>query len=138
MLPSASTCSYPVYPCGYLGFYPSFFTLPTSHCCTLPLPSTNMSSKEASTPAKWELVSKKKKAEQDARIPADWRLSTLPGPEVHNYTEIPRQCGLLTQDELQITEKYDAVALAAAIREKRLKCLDVARAFCKVSVASWI
>ena len=97
---------------------------------------TNMSSKESSAPTNWELDTKKKKAEQDARIPADWRLNTLPGPEVHNYTEIPRTCRLLTQDELQITEQYDAVELAAAIREKRLKCLDVARAFCKVSAAS--
>jgi amidase len=92
-----------------------------------------MSAKHSSPPANWELVSKKKKAEQTARIPTAWKLSTLPGPEVTNYTEIPRQCGLLTQEELQITEQYDAVALAAAIREKRFKCLDVARAFCKVS-----
>lgn len=95
-----------------------------------------MSAKESSAPANWELISKKKKAERDSRIPADWRLSTLPGPKVTNYTEIPRQCGLLTEQELQITEQYDAVALAAAIREKRLKCLDVATAFCKVSTMS--
>ena len=96
--------------------------------------TANMSSKKSSAPADWELVAKRKKAEQDARVPKDWRLSTLPGPEVHNYTEIPRKCGLLTQEELQLTEQYDAVALAAAIREKRVKCLDVARAFCKVSL----
>ncbi|USP74811.1 uncharacterized protein yc1106_02085 [Curvularia clavata] len=90
-----------------------------------------MSSKESSASAKWELVSQRKKAEQNARIPAEWRLSMLPGPEVHNYTEIPRECGLLTKEELQITEQYDAVALAKVIREKQLKCLDVARAFCK-------
>ncbi|EMD94628.1 hypothetical protein COCC4DRAFT_147870 [Bipolaris maydis ATCC 48331] len=90
-----------------------------------------MSARESSAPANWEPISKQKKAERDSRIPADWKLSTLPGPEVTNYTEIPRQCGLLTEQELQITEQYDAVALAAAIREKRLNCLDVATAFCK-------
>jgi hypothetical protein len=38
----------------------------------------------------------------------------------------------LTHEELNITEKYDASALAEAIRSRNLKCVDVARAFCKV------
>ncbi|KAL6157490.1 hypothetical protein ACJBU6_05041 [Exserohilum turcicum] len=90
-----------------------------------------MSPKESSPTASWQLVAQRKRDEQSKRIPPDWRLATLPGPDVHNYLDIPRKCGLLTGPELQITEHYDAVALAAAIRDKRLRCIDVARAFCK-------
>lgn len=84
-------------------------------------------------PHKWQLVSWQKKDEQNARIPSDWRLKALPAAHVTNFTDIPRECGLLTRDELRITENYDAVGLAEAIRQKKLTCIDVARAFCKVS-----
>jgi|TARA_R110002003_G_scaffold1035_6_gene22098 hypothetical protein len=84
------------------------------------------------TPAKWQLVAWQKKDEQYARIPQAWRLSRLPPPHVTDYRDIPRTCGLLTHEELNITEKYDASALAEAIRSRNLKCVDVARAFCKV------
>jgi amidase len=83
-------------------------------------------------PAKWQLVLWQKKDEQYARIPHEWRLSSLPSPHVTNYTDIPRKCGLLSEAELKITEEYDATALAEAIRSRKLKCVDVTRAFCKV------
>ncbi|KAI2480474.1 Acetamidase [Pyrenophora tritici-repentis] len=88
-------------------------------------------SKEDQSPAKWQDVSQRKKDEQYGRIPADWRLKTLPGPHVKSYMDIPRNCGLLSKEELDITEKYDAVALAQAIKDKQVKCVDVTRAFCK-------
>lgn len=56
----------------------------------------------------------------------------MPSESVTNYTSIPRTCGLLDKEELEITEQYDAVALAEAIRTRKLKCVDVTRAFCKV------
>ncbi|RAR07756.1 general amidase protein [Stemphylium lycopersici] len=90
-----------------------------------------MSTKSTPSEADWQLLSKRKKNEQHERIPAAWRLNVLPGPEVSNYLDVPQQCGLLTKQELAITEKYDAVALAAAIRDRKLKCVHVTRAFCK-------
>jgi len=92
-----------------------------------------MSKDSQTLDARWQDVSQRKKDEQYGRIPADWRLKTLPGPHVKSYMVIPRQCGLLTKEELDTTENYDAVALAQAISEKKLKCVDVTRAFCKVS-----
>jgi amidase len=83
-------------------------------------------------PAKWQLVSWQKKDEQYARIPQEWRLSSLPSSGVTNYIDIPQRCGILSAQELDITEKYDATALANAIKSRELKCLDVTRAFCKV------
>lgn len=85
-------------------------------------------------PPRWQVVAWQKKDEQYARIPSDWRIphDRLPAPNVTNYLDIPRKCGLLNDEELRITEEYDATALAEAIRARKLKSVDVARAFCKV------
>ena len=40
----------------------------------------------------------------------------------------------MTDREVDITEKYDATALAKAIRERKLTCVDVTTAFCKVAI----
>jgi hypothetical protein len=82
----------------------------------------------------WQSIAERKKEEQHARIPEEWRLRSLPGPDVTSYLDIPRKPELLLPEELRITEQYDAVALAQAIREKKISCVDVARAFCKVSI----
>jgi hypothetical protein len=82
---------------------------------------------------KWQLVAWQKKDEQNARIPLDWHLKSLPSAKVSNYIDIPRQSGILTKEELEITENYDATALADAIRRRKLKCVDVTKAFCKVN-----
>jgi amidase len=85
----------------------------------------------AHLPLRWHAVALQKKKEQWDRV-REWRLDDLPAPDVTNYLDFPQQCGLLTEEELRITEKYDATALAQAIREGSLKCVDVTRAFCKV------
>ncbi|OAG01494.1 acetamidase [Paraphaeosphaeria sporulosa] len=84
-------------------------------------------------PARWQFVAWQKKDEQFARIPPDWRIShdRHPAPNATNFLDIPRKCGILSDEELKITEEYDATALAEAIRARKLKSVDVARAFCK-------
>jgi amidase len=94
--------------------------------------SNNKAPSPPQAPAKWQLVSRQKKDEQYARIPQEWRLSRLPSSSVTNYLNIPRECGMLSAEELRITEEYDATALADAIKCRTLKCVDVTRAFCKV------
>ncbi len=89
-----------------------------------------------STPT-WQSIRARKQAERQSRIPSEWLLSSdlLPSDSDQsalNVIEIPRTCGLLSQKELEITEKYDATALAAEIRAGRLKCVEVTEAFCKV------
>ena len=83
-------------------------------------------------PEKWQLISWQKKDEQASRIPKGWLLSSSPSPDSTNYIEVPRKCGLLNDQELEITEKYDATALAHEISNRRLKSFDVVKAFCKV------
>ena len=90
-----------------------------------------------SVPEKWQIVSWQKKDEQYARIPADWLLKSSPSPDVTTYLDIPRKCGLLSDEELKITEDYDAAALGEAIRKRELKSVDVVRAFCKVSYGGY-
>lgn len=51
-----------------------------------------------------------------------------------DVTSIPRSSGLLTAEELDITEKYDATALAAAIRERNLTSVAVTMAFAKRAI----
>lgn len=82
-------------------------------------------------PEKWQLVSWQKKDEQASRIPKGWLLSSPP-PDSTNYIEVPRKCGLLNDQELEITERYDATTLAQEISNRRLKSFDVVKAFCKV------
>ena len=83
---------------------------------------------------KWQSASWQKKDQQFTRIPNQWRLPQLPPASVTNYLDIPRACGLLTDKEVDITERYDATALAKAIRERKLTCVDVTTAFCKVAI----
>lgn len=85
-------------------------------------------------PARWQFVAWQKKDEQSARIPSDWLMphNRFPAPNVTNFLDLPRKCGILSEEELKITEEYDATALAKAIRARQLKSVDVTRAFCKV------
>ncbi|KAF2194890.1 amidase [Zopfia rhizophila CBS 207.26] len=85
----------------------------------------------AAAPEKWQLVSWQKKDEQHSRIPKEWLLKSSPSSDVTTYLDIHRKCGLLSQEELRITEEYDATGLAEAIRTRKLKSVDIVRAFCK-------
>ncbi len=68
-----------------------------------------------------------------AKIPQQYHLSegAIGKPPPLDVTGIPRSCGILTKEELAITEDYDAVGLAEAIAHRRLSAVDVATAFSK-------
>lgn len=80
----------------------------------------------------WRDIAARKKEQQASRIPKEWLLPRKPGANVNSFLDVPRRCGLLSERELEITEKFDATALAEEIREGRLKSVDVVGAFCKV------
>ncbi len=65
-------------------------------------------------------------------IPEDLWISqdVIDNPPL-DVREIPRTCGILTEHELEITEKYDTVSLAEAIASKKYKAVAVAKAFAK-------
>lgn len=71
------------------------------------------------------------------KIPTEYRLpeSLLDNPP-RDVTSIPNSCGILTAEEVRITEEYDAVGLAKAIAAKELTAVAVATAFCKRSIVA--
>jgi amidase len=68
-----------------------------------------------------------------ASIPDDLRLLSQDDLDAtpKNVLSAPRQCGLLSPEELAITEDYDATALAEAIAARQLTAVQVATAFAK-------
>ncbi|KAE8454203.1 hypothetical protein EG329_005128 [Mollisiaceae sp. DMI_Dod_QoI] len=86
-------------------------------------------------PAKiWQNIRDAKKAEQAARIPAEWKLQPSDYPLVGTVDVRPvaSSCGILSGRELEITgDSYDATSLAAAIASGTYTAEEVAIAFCK-------
>lgn len=65
-------------------------------------------------------------------IPKEFHLpkELIANPPLH-VTDIPRTCGILSKDELAITENYDAIGIAEAVASGQLTAVQVATAFCK-------
>ncbi|KAK4495336.1 hypothetical protein PRZ48_013667 [Zasmidium cellare] len=65
-------------------------------------------------------------------IPSDYYLpESLADNIPADVTGISRTCGILNEEELKITEEYDATSLAQAIAEKNFTAVTVAKAFAK-------
>ncbi|KAI1874129.1 uncharacterized protein JN550_002708 [Neoarthrinium moseri] len=82
----------------------------------------------------WQDLKAAKKAEQDARIPEEWRLKAadFPSQDVADLRSIAQTCGILSEDELEITgDRYDATSLATAIADGKYSAVEVVTAFCK-------
>ncbi|CZR69322.1 related to fatty-acid amide hydrolase 1 [Phialocephala subalpina] len=87
------------------------------------------------TPGKsWQDIRDLKKAEQAARIPAEWKLkgSAYPPVETVDVRPVVSTSRILSERELKITgDSYDATTLAAAIANGTYSAEEVAIAFCK-------
>ncbi|KAM0426358.1 hypothetical protein ACHAPT_008399 [Fusarium lateritium] len=70
-----------------------------------------------------------------AKVPSALRLpqSIIDNPP-KNVTNIPRDCGILSPEEIEITESYDVIALAEAIASKKFSAVAVATAFSKRAI----
>ncbi|RMZ01893.1 hypothetical protein D0860_07435 [Hortaea werneckii] len=81
----------------------------------------------------WQGIAARKQRQRADRIPSQWKLSPshIPAESRTNLLSVPRECGLLSDQELDITENYDASALVAALSSGKLKAVDVTTAFCK-------
>lgn len=89
---------------------------------------------EASTNS-WEARAASKREAELAKIPAEWRLPAefLNSNETssHGVLDVPSKCGILTPEELLVTQNFDATSLAKVVQYGSLKAKDVAVAFCK-------
>lgn len=82
--------------------------------------------------AGYEERAKEKRAQQAESIPTEWRLKTIPSvAEVPNALKYIRECGLLTEKELKITETEDAAVLLSQLASKELSAVEVTTAFSK-------
>jgi amidase len=76
----------------------------------------------------WEEKAKDKKARIDASIPSEWRIKDQP-TEV-SVMDYPRKSGIMTDEELSITES-SATDLVAKLAKGELTSVAVTTAFCK-------
>ncbi|KAH7392809.1 amidase signature domain-containing protein [Pyrenochaeta sp. MPI-SDFR-AT-0127] len=86
--------------------------------------------------ANWETLTKQKREQVKAKIPAEWRLPSELTANFHekatiSVLDVPRSSGILTAKELEITENYDATDLVGRLASGELKSVDVVTAFCK-------
>lgn len=80
----------------------------------------------------WQEIGQRKRALRDGLIPKEWRLPSTPSSEVTNVLHIPRTCGLLNEEELDITENHDATSLAQCVSSREFSSEAVTIAYCKV------
>ncbi len=89
-----------------------------------------------STGKDWKAIGAAKRNSCYEKIPKEWRLSASILADVNetstkNVTQIPRECGILSVDEIDITENYDATDLLKRLASSQVSATAVATAFCK-------
>lgn len=88
------------------------------------------------TTSDWKAIGLQKRQSVLDKIPQEWRLPAATLAEAHeanelDVTSIPRESGILTADEITITENYDATALLEKLAAAEYSALAVTTAFCK-------
>ncbi|KAK9238690.1 amidase signature domain-containing protein [Lipomyces kononenkoae] len=78
--------------------------------------------------AEWEKLVADKRARLEKTIPAEWKIKAV--PEGDSFFDFPAKSGILSENELQITES-SATELVAKLASGELKSVDVTLAFCK-------
>ncbi|KAM0350574.1 hypothetical protein ACHAPU_003058 [Fusarium lateritium] len=70
-----------------------------------------------------------------SKVPESFRLplSIIQNPP-KDVTKIPATCGILSPQELAITEDHDAVSLLESISRRKYTAVEVAQAFCKRAI----
>ncbi|KAF1992401.1 amidase [Aulographum hederae CBS 113979] len=87
-------------------------------------------------PQSWQSLSASKRSSNLEKIPKEWRLPASKLDKVSadanfGVLEVPRSCGILTAEEITITEENDATDLLEKMAKGELKSVDVTRALCK-------
>lgn len=80
----------------------------------------------------WQTISTKAKQRLADSIPQEWRISPdrMPPETQLDVRDIPYTCGILSKDELAITDSY-ATKILSKIHSGAWTAEDVTRAFCK-------
>ncbi|KIV82211.1 hypothetical protein PV11_04338 [Exophiala sideris] len=78
----------------------------------------------------WQEIRDAKKAEQAARIPAEWKLKQNPPEETRDLRPYAYKSGILSNRELEITD-LDATSLIERIASGSYTAVEVVTAYCK-------
>ncbi|KAJ7211989.1 general amidase, partial [Mycena pura] len=84
-------------------------------------------------PPDWEAKCARRKRAQLESIPPDWIIQ-LPPKDQPNVMDVPRQCGLLDELELEITETVDVQIILDKLRLAEWSSVQVTTAFYKRAV----
>lgn len=76
----------------------------------------------------WQDLAANKKAHVSDAIPPEWRLKTTPSTD--SVMSVPKESGILTDQELAITES-SAADLVKDLASGKLSSVAVTTAFCK-------
>ncbi|KLO20289.1 general amidase [Schizopora paradoxa] len=89
-------------------------------------------------PPNWQALCTDKRARQLAQIPKEWLLpaSSLPPAEQLDVSNVPRECGVLTARELEITEIDDVSVLLAKLASVEWSAVEVVTAFYKRAIVA--
>ena len=84
----------------------------------------------------WEAIATRKQEERASRIPKQWLLPSTIDKERHNVLSTPKECGILSGNELHLTEHFDASSLLSGLSSGLLRSVDVTTSFCKRAAIS--
>ena|ERR1700753_240017 len=84
----------------------------------------------------YKTLSLEKLSANAAKIPKAWKLPSKYLENVNanshlSVLDVPRICGILSEEEIDITENYDATSLLEKIASRQFSSYDVVLAFCK-------
>jgi len=76
--------------------------------------------------ATWQSISAAKRQQNAAKIPKEWTLPESIIGKVSkdadlNVLDVPRTCGILSEREVRLTEKYDAVGLLEMLAKGEIR-----------------
>lgn len=83
----------------------------------------------------WQELVADKLQRQKAAIPKEWLITPPPSDQL-DVTDVPGSCGLLTLDELEITETEDVGVLLANLASGEWSSVDVTTAFYKRAIVA--
>ncbi|KAL2066253.1 hypothetical protein VTL71DRAFT_2324 [Oculimacula yallundae] len=94
-----------------------------------------------SVTASWQTIATQHRDAAASKIPDDWRLPSSITDSIsqisdQNVLAIPGTCGLLSKEEIDLTENYTALELVQHLASGRFTSLAVTTAFCKRAAIS--
>ncbi|KAJ6621894.1 general amidase [Mycena sp. CBHHK59/15] len=84
-------------------------------------------------PSDWEARCANRKRAQLESIPSEWIIQPIPKTQL-NVMDVPRQCGLLSDLEMEITETVDVRIILDKLRSAQWSSVEVTTAFYKRAI----